>query len=1511
MSKWYFGVYSALDFSANPPAILANSSMSVAEGCSSIADASGNLLFYTDGATVWDKTHSTMANGTSLWGVGNPCQGTIIVRQPGSANLYYIFINGSNSTYGFNYSVVDMSLAAGQGSVTVKNVYVHVFPYSEKITATRHANGVDYWIVLNGMTSNSPNYNFQSFLFTSAGLNFSPVISLFTGSSANELGYGCMKISPNGQKLACAYNANFLTQRNFNLYDFNNSTGVVSNDVVLNSTSSSTVSENGYGVEFSPDGTKLYGSSYKWGSTINSISDTGYIYQWDLCAGSGASIAASKQTLYRATVQLGSLQRAINGKIYLARRSTNFLGVINNPDNAGIACNYIDQGQGPITGYDWYSLPNFINSDFLPQPVTPPFTYTAGNNSGCQGAQFTGPPAAGNMTQVACTSTGFSITAYHWNFGDPLSGAANTSTLSNPAHGFTSLGTYTTQLIVYYSNGGPTDTLKQVVTINQSCITFSSSVITCASLGSATATPASGLGPYTYTWMPGALSGSVVTGLIPGTYTVTFQDPISNISATSSITFTPVIPLTGSVSSSSSVTCNGASTGTAAIINLSGGSGTQTYLWTNGSQIYATGSPQNLSAGVWSVTVTDALTACQVKETFTITEPLPLGLTLSASAPSVCQGGEIVLTGTNSGGTAGYTYTWTGGPALNTYTVNESTAGTYVYTLSSTDANTCLTSHTIAVDFVPNPVLSVSGISICPLSAGTLTVSGASSYTWSTGTTGSFMTDSPVMSKIYSVTGSALGCTSTANSYIILKAVPIVYLNSNSPRCEGTSLLLQGSAGASYSWNGPNGFISSVQNPNISSLSLNQAGTYSLVVTAANSCTAQTTKTIVVNPSPTLTVTGSTLCSSQTLNLSASANATAYLWTGPQNFTSTLQAPTVANPGLTSSGTYTLKITDAFGCINTGTASVNIVSPPSLTTSLSGNGTLCAQALNGSANTITLTSGGAASYSLVTPHHISNPNPSGPVSPLSSLPPYNSGVATATLFGSNGVCTVSASIDFSVIPNPTVTINSPTPVICAGQSFTYTNQGASSYTWGPGSPNLNTYTGPVTVASPTVTAIYSVVGASLGCNSSTQTSTITVNPLPTLSIIPEIPKVCLNEKIVLSALGNATSYNWSPSTNLSSMNGASVSAGPTIMQSYTVTGSLNSCTNSAMITVSVLPLPKPLASISSPSLCLNEQVTLQGSGGVSYEWKGPSDLSLSGQTATFNAVNSSYSGTYTLTVSDKNSCKASAQTELLVYNLPGGTLQGTKMQGCVPFKSDFNFQSTSTSTISQVTTEWHIGNKIFTGNTFSSEFKVPGNYMLTGYYTDVLTSCVNTKTFVVEAYSLPVADFSFLPEKPIENLEEVIFTNTSKGEDQTKWSWHFINNKGYRSENKNTSYLFTEAGIYPVAMIVNNNKGCADTIVKTIKIEADLAVYVPNIFTPNEDGRNDIFLPITRAIKSYELLVFDRWGAKVFSSTSIENGWDGSFRSEPCKSDVYIWKIYLTSVNGEMKTLTGHVTLNR
>jgi gliding motility-associated-like protein len=1515
-AKWYFGNYAGLDFTTNPPTVLTNGTMAVVGGCASVADASGNLLFYTNGVTIWTASHTVMANGSGLLGGGFPMytQSCLITKRPGSVSEYYIFTVKHGT--GFHYSIVDMSLASGQGSVTTKNSVLYSGFVCGKLTGAKHCNGSDYWIVVRDWLSNSVQQNYRAYLLTGASVTNTAVVSTVNSYSTSQLyDAGTMKISPNGRKLAVANNnySNSQSGGAFELWDFDNSTGAVTNSLGLLSATqySNTIGNFGGSVEFSPDGTKLYGSHFYDLNTHY----LGSLIQWNLCAGSPSAIAASSVALAtswsssQGSSWFGSLQNARNGKVYVARydgTGTWGIGVVNNPSTAGTACNFVDFGQSISPNTSWFSLPNFIGNAFVQLPPMPSFTTQVSNNFGCQSAMFTPPILPGNTVSIC--SNGYTLVSLSWNFGDPLSGSNNTSTVSTPIHQFTSLGTYTVKLILNYGCGMGTDTLKQLVNVNLPCINIASHSISCASLGSATVTPTVGIGPFSYTWLPTNQNNSVVAGLVPGNYTVIVYDQGSNFTYTNTLNFASVIPLTGSLVHSGTVTCNSGSTATGSYINLAGGSATQNYTWTNGSASYYTPTVSSLSAGLWNVKVKDALTGCEINDVFLIFQPSPVLPVILASTPTICAGGSISFSSQATGGTPGYFFQWTNGPPSSSHTVTENTAGTYIYSLAATDANTCTVTKTVSVNFIANPALVVSNASICPLETGTISVSGATSYTWSNNSNNTSISDNPLSTTVYTVTGEALTCTSVATATITLKAVPVPLIASNSPRCEQSQLQFFSNGGASYVWAGPQSFGSNAQNPFINSVQINQAGVYNLTVTAANSCTAATSVTVVVNTIPTVAATGATVCTTQTLNLGATSVAGAtFLWNGPIGFSSGLQNAFLNNPPLLSTGNYTVKATSAQGCTNTAVANALVVPPPNLVTTLSSN-SLCAQALNGSPNSIMMNATGGVTYTLSTPAHINyNSNP--PWS-LSSTPPYTPQivVSTATLFGTNGVCTTSVTASFSVIPNPTVTVSNPTPVICAGETFTYTSNGAGSYVWSSSSPNYTSVSnGGVAVANPSINALFSIIGSSLGCQSALVTSSMTVYPLPIVSVTPTQTNICIGSPAVLVAYGNATSYQWRPPNYLSATSGATVLAKPNSEMQYIVIGSANNCTRLAVANVSVLALPLPTATANSKEVCLNDHVIFTGSGGLYYHWNGPNNISFSGQTATVTASSFIYSGEYTLTVTDQNGCINTAKTGFVINEFPSSGITGTKLTGCAPFCSDIELWTKSNS----VNARFTVNGKPYNSNTFNYCFQTPGTYTIAGYFTDNKTNCQATESLVLSVPRAPQANFYWLPENPVESIEDVQFINSSLDENQVQWSWYFSNDKTYKPQTESASYFFRDAGTYPVALVVTNSAGCSDTIVKKVVIEGDFACYIPNAFTPNTDSKNEIFLPKVRGVHKYSLSIFNRWGEQVFYTQEASEGWDGEFKGQLAKSDVYAYKIVLTTVHGEHKEYAGQVTLYR
>jgi gliding motility-associated-like protein len=1526
--KWYFGYGGALDFMTNPPSVLANNSMTVDEGCASMADNNGNLLFYTDGMTIWNSTHTVMANGTGLNGGHSSTQAALILKKPGSSTIYYVYtVIGNTWFQGLNYSEVDMSLASGQGSVTAKNVNLFSGSLHEKLTATKHCNGTDFWILVRDFSyfNMNDNGNFHAYQLSSAGMNTTAVVSAFTYSTYFHF-IGAMKISPNGRKLACA-NYNYSMQYDtFELFDFDNSTGVVTNSLALMNNfpnNGNSFFASGYGVEFSPDGTKLYGALGNFYATFNN----GNIIEWDLCAGSNSAIVASQTTVCAASgtnyFGVGSMQLASDGKIYVAH-STNSanveaLSVINNPNGYGTACNF-SYGTQTVTSFDpHWGLPNFSGHYFMqPLPVSPPFTFTT--STSCFGAAFTAPVVQNTLT--SCTASSYSITGYAWDFGDVLSGSNNTSFLVNPTHTFSGPGTYTTQLILYYSCGGGIDTLRQAITVNGSSLVVNTASITCASLGSGTLGISSGSGNYTYSWSPTNHSTSIANGLIPGNYTISVNDINLNCSVTNTVYFAPLIPLTGNITNSYSITCNGASTGSANCTDLAGGSANQNYVWYNGNVSYATASVSNLSGGQWSVSVTDALTACQINSVFTVIEPTPISTTITASSPTACVGANHMLTGYCSGGTPNYTYLWSSNSTSSMASVSQNSGGNYVYTLTVYDSNSCSIHQTTTVQFISKPVITVSDVTICPLHTGTLVALGATTYTWNNSASTNYLIDSPVANTNYTVIGTALGCTNSANASIYIKPTPALVFTSNSPVCEGQALTFAMNTGTAFAWSGPNNFSSSVKNNTLSSSSLNQSGVYQVTVTSINSCTANISGTLTVKPLPLVTITNanpSVCLNVQTISLLSSGSATLFSWTPTLGLNSFNQSSINVSPPSTKvysvSGTLN-------GCTSMASATVNVVAPPNLLLTLYSQ-SLCLKPLNGSPNAIILAASGAANYTITAPGYFSNSNPAGPQSVLATLPPYALPlpITTVTLSGSNGVCTVNTTKPLYIVSNPTVYITNVLPVICEGQSHTFTATGASTYNWSSANPsNFIQGTGSHAVVTPIVTGtgsqpIFSVYGQSLGCNSASESATLAVNPLPTIDVWPKESFVCIGSSENLKVTGNGTSFAWSPANSLRSNTGLTVIAQPTLQQSYTVVASLKNCTQSAVAVVSVVSLPIPTITAPKQSFCVNDEVVLVGNGGVGYNWQGPT-VSNTGKELKFKAFSHNQSGTYTLLVSDFNNCVGSTTYELNLFKQPSGYVFAESGKGCVPFCTNFSFIENKVELASPVeAVSWRINNAIFSGTQFSNCFTIPGEYDVLGTIKDA-NNCTNTLTYHVIASEKPNANFEYSPLNPTEEIDLVTFT-ANKDFYKQEWFIGLEDEKSNSRVSSNTYFnrTFSRAGTFPVVLSVENVYGCKDTIIKLVKVEEDFVVYVPKAFTPNSDNKNELFMPVIRSAKEIEFQVFDKWGTKIFETNQPEQGWDGTVNGKECKQDVYVWKLFVKTSNSSFenrtKSFVGEVTLYR
>ncbi|WP_040279840.1 T9SS type B sorting domain-containing protein [Psychroserpens damuponensis] len=406
-SYWFFGQNAGLRFNAGNGTVTAitDGQLNTLEGCTSISDTNGNLLFYSDGRTVWNANHNPMANaseafGTGLKGDDSSTSSGLIVPKPQDPDSYYIFtvdephhINPSPPTTaddglnnGLMYSLVDITLDGGLGDVvaTEKNVPLVTydptdpaeerFKCSEKITAVKADDCSSFWVITHFVNK------YYAFKIDINGVQTTPVISTVgpevpvAGYRRNALGY--LKASPDGTKLAVAHFGFAITEGGDSgggvyLMDFDNDTGVVSNSVELYGPNEN---DSPYGVEFSSENRKVYATV---GVGIGGNNQGSSLFQWDL---ESTDIFGSRNEIdFSSSLTAGALQLGLDKRIYRAQmvfpnfpNTGSFIGIINNPELTGTAVNYDENGilldvNGGFQNVSRIGLPPFIQSLFNSQ----------------------------------------------------------------------------------------------------------------------------------------------------------------------------------------------------------------------------------------------------------------------------------------------------------------------------------------------------------------------------------------------------------------------------------------------------------------------------------------------------------------------------------------------------------------------------------------------------------------------------------------------------------------------------------------------------------------------------------------------------------------------------------------------------------------------------------------------------------------------------------------------------------------------------------------------------------------------------------------------------------------------------------------------------------------------------------------------------------------------------------------------------------------------------------------
>lgn len=678
--------------------------------------------------------------------------------------------------------------------------------------------------------------------------------------------------------------------------------------------------------------------------------------------------------------------------------------------------------------------------------------------------------------------------------------------------------------------------------------------------------------------------------------------------------------------------------------------------------------------------------------------------------------------------------------------------------------------------------------------------------------------------------------------------------------------LVGGTAPFTYSWN-----TSPIQNTATASNLL--PGNYTCTVTDAIGCTYAVNATVSAGNGFNASVTSNNpaLCFN---SATGSANVGGFIG-GQAPFTyswNSIPVQTSATALNLSAGNYTCLITDANSCTYLLTTTIN--QPTAISVSSQIIQPICNS--SSSFGSVSLITNGA------TPPYTYSWSPAGgSTNVANNLSPNNYTCivsdANACTSVQNFVITYPPAIIANTISSPTICFGSSdgsaTATVQSGGTVPY------SYSWMPG--NLSgSQINNIVAGAYTVT-----VTDANGCTANSSVNVTQPNAL-TVSAISSSPSVCNGGSVTLTANGGTT-YQWST---------GAVTQSTTFTinqnQTYTVTATDNSgCTGFATISVGIDPFP--IAAFTADTVCLNTATNFNNlstiiSGTIStYNW----DFGDGGNSSNFNPThvyNTMGNQTATLIATSNKGCVDSITGNVYVRQLPVPLLTTDILAGCPPIEVNFTDQSTTPEGV--ITSAfWQFGNGFNTlGSTASTVYNQSGLYSVN------LTSTTNYgckkdslfKDYIF-VYPEPIADYTTIPDNPSYFIPQLEFYDRSVN--ATKWSWDFDN--GLTDVAQNPVHIFADTGVYFVQLAVENNYGCVDTVVKRFEFKDDYTFWIPLSFSPNNDGKNDLFKVYGFNFKDFEIQIYNRWGQVVYQSNDKESGWNGKYNDKDCPEAVYVYKL--------------------
>jgi len=871
--------------------------------------------------------------------------------------------------------------------------------------------------------------------------------------------------------------------------------------------------------------------------------------------------------------------------------------------------------------------------------------------------------------------------------------------------------------------------------------------------------------------------------------------------------------------------------------------------------------------------------------------------------PSICAGNGAVTIHAPTGYAS---YSWSPINYVSTtdsVVINNPVVGT-TYTVDLTSKTGCPSRTKITLHGTDAVVHDTS---FCSGTPGTYTlnlipIANTPVFFWdSTGVTGFSTQQNPVIpipssttTYTITVTDNSNGCTVMKTEKITINPSSPIQISPSAAICAGGTAIITASGGVRYSWSSsPADTTSSISVTPISTT------TYYVTVTNSSGCISTDSSTITVNSPAAVVATAipPSVCQGSSSMLSVAPVAGGqYSWT--QSGTGTLNGGTTNTPTVTPNGTetYTVVVTDGNGCIAFGLDTVTVNPNPNPTAS-SAPPQFC---IGDSTN---LSSPGGWAQCIWSGSNLTNANNCTPTATPASAGTFTYNVTVTD----NNTCTGTASVTVTVNPLPIV--NAAPLAICSGTDGVLTSTlGFQGYSWVPSAVlNLSsTNQSSTTVINPPVgTYTFTVAVVDINSCPNFTTTTLTVNPLPIVTVSPP-SSICAGACATVTA-GGGVSCAWT-GVNLNNSTNCNPSACPTVAGTYpylaTVTDN-NQCSDTATAYVTVLPNPVVMVT-SNPSnmtVCQDSSVTLTASGagaGGTYSWSGTGLSSTTTDTTTASpppGINA-----YKVIVSTVNGCTDSTTVNITVVNPP--TASVIPLNICVGECRELTASGGLYYTWSP---DPSFG---------SSSLNIPNPSVCppgTTTYTVTVSNGGNcppvSDTGTVTVHPVPPIFVGTIPplvgtDTTILAGDTLVLTASGGGISYNWWPETGLNCT--TCPQINATPLITT--LYYVS--ATDQYGCRSTDSILVRVDDVLTLYIPSAFTPDDlNSNNTTFYAYGIGIHTFEFYVFDRWGNKVFESTSPYVGWDGTYKGQKVQQDVYVYLAKAKSITGKSITKTGAVTV--